>query len=137
MLVFFVKSTHALPYLNNGRRSQSLWNRIRSAIINVPIKDVGDKRIETAPWPTHISQDGTLQFATDALVAKEHAGAIANPVKADMLVWATGFKPSYAINLGLDNATVRGIHAPGDGVRMGFIGFVRPSLGEFMNTQCP
>jgi len=47
-----------------------------------------------------------------------------------MIVWATGFKPTYATSLGLDLATIRGIHAPGEGVRMGFIGFVRPSIGK-------
>jgi hypothetical protein len=124
-----VKSTNAIPYLSTNHRSDSLLNRIRSWLINVPTTDTRGRRIDTGPWPHSVSEEGILEFSPKELKHDEHASVIREPVRPDMIVWATGFQPSFATKLGLDEASVRGVYAPGDGVRLGFIGFVRPSIG--------
>ncbi|KKA26653.1 hypothetical protein TD95_001641 [Thielaviopsis punctulata] len=123
--VFFVKTPHALSYISAGRRSKSLWNRMRAALINVPIKDTGDRRIETAPWPKELGKEG--------LVFEKPADASLAGFVPDVVVFATGYKREIpwldAAEYGTPmTADVRGVYSSKD-ISVAFIGFQRPSLG--------
>ncbi|CAJ0552809.1 Ff.00g008870.m01.CDS01 [Fusarium sp. VM40] len=127
--ILLCKSDKALPYLNVGKRSKSLANRIRSSFMNVKIKDTGGKKIDVMTWPESIDVDGILQFkkeiTDDTTIPKEQ-------LKPDVLVFATGYTREFPF---LDNdypsvsqTNVRGIYKEGD-VTLGYIGFVRPAIG--------
>ena len=107
--------------MNVGHRSNSWINRVRSKIINVPIKDTQGRNIDVVNWPKEVDTDGYMHFD--------------NPntsVKPDVVVFATGYQREFSF---LDNeypdvtqCDVRGIYKSDD-VTCGFIGFVRPSIG--------
>lgn len=124
--VFLCKSARALPYLSAGHRSEAPWNRRRAALLNVPIKDTGDRRIDVAPWPTAVDDDGCLVFSDDG------SGTARPRVKPDVLVFATGYDARFPFLDGdypvVGQADVRGIYKADD-VGVAFIGFVRPSIG--------
>lgn len=116
--------------MNAGHHSDSWVNRVRSKIINVPIKDTNGRTIDVLSWPREIDEDGYMhfdepKFAKDSTLSKQ--------IKPDVVVYATGYQRSFPF---LDNqypdvvqCNVRGIYKSDD-VTCGFIGFVRPSLGN-------
>jgi dimethylaniline monooxygenase (N-oxide forming) len=117
--------------MNVGKRSTSWINRIRSSIMNVKIKDTKSKKIDVVSWPESIDRDGSMHFGktlpSDSILSKEQ-------LKPDVLVFATGFTRDFPF---LDNeyptvsqTNVRGIYKEGD-VSVGYIGFIRPSIGMF------
>ncbi|WZH39332.1 Putative flavin-containing protein [Fusarium acuminatum] len=127
--ILLCKSDKALPYLNVGKRSKSLANRIRTSFMNVKIEDAGGKKIDVMTWPESIDSDGIIQFkkeaTDDTTIPKEQ-------LKPDVLVFATGYTREFPF---LDNdypnvsqTNVRGIYKEGD-VTLGYIGFVRPAIG--------
>ncbi|KAM0269673.1 hypothetical protein ACHAPA_003878 [Fusarium lateritium] len=128
--ILLCKSDKALPYLNVGKRSESVANRIRSSFMNVKIKDTDGKKIDVMTWPERIDSDGVVQFKTevpnDTAIPEEQ-------LKPDVLVFATGYTREFPF---LDNdypsvaqTDVRGIYKEGD-VTLGYIGFVRPAIGS-------
>ncbi|KAL5594051.1 hypothetical protein BROUX41_001103 [Berkeleyomyces rouxiae] len=124
--VFFVKTPYALSYISAGHRPTSLFYRLRAALINVPITDTGDCRIETAPWPGKLGDNGVIVF--DGEVDASLRG-----FSPDVIVSATGYKRAipwldeneYGSPMSAD---VRGIYSSKD-ISVAFIGFQRPSLG--------
>lgn len=119
--------------MNVGKRSKSWTNRVRSSFMNVKIKDTDGKKIDVVSWPEKIDSDGLMRFnkkhPTDSTIPKEQR-------KADVVVFATGYTQEFPF---LDNeypyisqTNVRGIYKEGD-VTLGYIGFVRPAIGDSYN----
>ncbi|KAL6357419.1 hypothetical protein LRP88_07584 [Fusarium phalaenopsidis] len=128
-MILLCKSDKALPYMNVGKRSDSWVNRLRSRIINVPIRENDGKKIDVVTWPKGINEDGLMVFdkklPTDS-VLPDHQ------LKPDVMVFATGYTREFPF-LSSDypcvaQTNVRGIYKDGD-VTLGFIGFVRPAIG--------
>ncbi|KAF4975148.1 hypothetical protein FZEAL_8025 [Fusarium zealandicum] len=128
--VLMCKSDRALPYMNVGKRSDSRFNRLRARFINVPVKETNGKTIDVVTWPQSIDENGHVHFnkekvSSDSLLAK-------GTPKPDVMVFATGYTQEFRF---LDKdypfvsqTNVRGVYKEGD-VTLGFIGFVRPSIG--------
>ncbi|KAH6680487.1 hypothetical protein B0J14DRAFT_266618 [Halenospora varia] len=127
--ILFVKSGKAIPYISAPYRSTSILNRIRTALINIPIKPT-TRTIDLAPWPVSIAPDKTVTFLSSdrpeaALIAKR-------TIKPDVIVFCTGYTISFPF-LDLSYPTPaqadrRGIFSSSD-PSVGFIGFVRPAIG--------
>ncbi|KAI9902132.1 hypothetical protein N3K66_003949 [Trichothecium roseum] len=121
--VFLVKSDRALPYMSECHRSTSRWNKIRQSIINVPLKETNGRRIDVTTWPTKIDDDGFLRNEDAQFDGK---------IKPDVIVFATGYDVKFSFlnedYPALADAKVRGIYSPDD-ISVGYIGFVRPSIG--------
>ncbi|CAG2005520.1 unnamed protein product [Fusarium graminearum] len=127
--ILLCKSDKALPYMNVGKRSTSWFNRVRSAYINVEIKDTQGKKIDVVSWPENIGRDGSMNFGktlpSDSIISTEQR-------KPDVVVFATGYTREFSFlneeypNVAQTNA--RGIYKEGD-VTIGYIGFVRPAIG--------
>ncbi|KAF4344904.1 dimethylaniline monooxygenase 2 [Fusarium beomiforme] len=123
------KSDKALPYMSADRRSKSWGNRIRSYFINVEIKDTKGKKIDVVTWPQSIDEDGYMQFddqlSTDSDLPKER-------LKPDVMVFATGYTRDFPFldseYPNVSQTNIREIYKEGD-VTLGYIGFVRPSIG--------
>jgi dimethylaniline monooxygenase (N-oxide forming) len=128
--VLLVKSDRALPYMNVGHRSDSWVNRLRSSFLQVPIKETGDRKIDVRNWPTVIDQDGFMRFPA----AKTHCdqSPLEKELKPDVVVFATGYTrhvPFLSDSLfDVNEANVRGVYDKSD-VTIGYIGFIRPSIG--------
>ncbi|KAL6920442.1 hypothetical protein ACHAPO_011631 [Fusarium lateritium] len=127
--ILLCKSDKALPYMNVGKRSKSWANRVRSAYINVEIKDTEGKKIDVVSWPEKIDSDGLMNFGktlpSDSIIPTEQR-------KPDVLVFATGFARDFPFldkeYPSVSQANVRGIYKEGD-VTIGYIGFIRPAIG--------
>lgn len=108
--------------MSAGHRSTSPWNKKRASFVNVPIKETESRRIEVAGWPERIDERGALII-----------NGAPTETKPDVMVFATGYKTSFPFlsneYAGLSHANVRGIYKDSD-VSVGYIGFVRPSLGK-------
>lgn len=94
--------------------------------MNVPIKDTKGRKIDVVGWPEEIDKDGYMRLGgTGAQEGKL--------VKPDVMVFATGYTREFPFldksypTLGQSN--VRGIYKSDD-VSLGYIGFVRPAIGE-------
>ncbi|KYK56163.1 dimethylaniline monooxygenase [Drechmeria coniospora] len=126
--IFLCKSARALPYISEGHRSESWWNRQRTAILNVPIMETNGRRIDVVKWPTEIDKDGYMvipdEGRTDSGPAKR--------IKPDVMVLATGYDTNFYFleddYPGLGDTNARGVYKYGD-VTVGFVGFVRPAIG--------
>ncbi|EEU43895.1 uncharacterized protein NECHADRAFT_29888 [Fusarium vanettenii 77-13-4] len=127
--ILLCKSDKALPYMNVGKRSTSWVNRVRSRIINVPLRDNDGKKIDVITWPKSIDENGLVvlgqKLRSDSVLPDEQ-------LKPDVMVFATGYTREFPF---LNNdypcvsqTNVRGVYKDGD-VSLGFIGFVRPAIG--------
>lgn len=129
--VFLVKSDRALPYLSAGQRSTSRWNRLRSALLNVPIKDTNGRKIDVKPWPDHVDSDGTFRFSDNSSCKVD--------LRPDVVVMATGYSTDFSILDSsyprLQDTNIRGVYNKDD-ITVGFIGFVRPSIGMQFCAPC-
>lgn len=129
--VFFTKSARALPYINAPyRRPRTGFDALRAKIINIPDPVTNGKKIDLAPWPEYISKEGIVKFTETGRPECERMRNIV--CKPDIVILATGYKlvapfldKSYPTCLEADR---RGIWKTGDET-VGFIGFMRPSLG--------
>ncbi|PFH56939.1 hypothetical protein XA68_15739 [Ophiocordyceps unilateralis] len=126
--IFLCKSDRALPYISEGHRSQSWWNRKRSSIINVPLGDTQGRRIDVMKWPSKVDADGFMHVAED----DSSGSGATRRIRADVVVLATGYSTDFGF---LDDdyprpgqADVRGVYKSDD-VSLAFIGFVRPAIG--------
>lgn len=141
--VIFCKSDKAMPYISEQYRSQSLFNRLRTWLINVPIKPTGGRKIDLAPWPSHFDQNGVVHFQWNDRPESRRMAAEGG-IRPDLVIFATGYRPSFpflpendAHYPSIDSATTRGIYRNiEDGIA--YIGFVRPALGELAAVPtCP
>ena len=123
--IFLCKSDRALPYISAGRRSESWWNRMRTAMLNVHIKDTHGRKIDVMSWPQEVDDNGfmTLNDETDSAPRR---------IKPDVVIAATGYETKFPFldqgYPGLTDTDVRCVYRSGR-VDVGFIGFVRPSIG--------
>lgn len=125
------KSDRALPYISANQRSTSLVHRIRSSILNVPIRpNHGGRTITVRPWPSSIDSSGTMHFSSSSSSNSDHP-----PLKPDVVILATGYGTTFPMldhahgaYPSLRSASVRGIYSP-DSPDVAYIGFVRPSIG--------
>ncbi|KAK8141382.1 hypothetical protein G3M48_000139 [Beauveria asiatica] len=123
-----------LPYRPQvpGRR---LWlYALRSALVQTPVEDTHGRCVDLAPWPLRIRPTGVVDFVDNG--RPEYERMKKHRVRPDMVVLCTGYKqkfsffdkrssPPYATP---ETADVRQIWQRSD-PSVGFIGFVRPSLG--------
>ncbi|PVH82727.1 FAD/NAD(P)-binding domain-containing protein [Cadophora sp. DSE1049] len=128
--IFFCKSGKAMPYISKPYRKRGFLDRIRASLINVPIAETGDRKIDLAPWPESISANGIVTFSENG---RPEADTMRNIVcKPDIVIFATGYYPTFPYledSYGdPSQADRRGIWRSGD-ESVGFIGFVRPALG--------
>lgn len=122
--IFLCKSDRALPYISTGHRSQSWWNEKRSKMLNVPIKDTQGRKIDVLSWPQKVDEEGFMTLHDDA--EKVHR------IKPDVVVLATGYETKFPFldddYPNVSDTDVRCVYNSND-VSVGFIGFVRPSIG--------
>lgn len=119
-----------MPYLSKPYKKRLFLDRIRASILNVPIPDTGNRKIDLAPWPEFICSESIVMFTENG---RPEADTMRNVIcKPDMLIFATGYSPHFPL---LDtsygdpfDADRRGIWRNGD-ESIGFIGFVRLAVG--------
>lgn len=139
---FLVKTERAIPYLSAPYRG-GFWNTVRSFFINIPLKDTQGKVIELAPWPTRVTTENEthaeiLEFPDDGSPESEllkQTNTKLGPVKPDVVIFATGYRREFPFLSSeyptLKECAVRGVYSRiEDG--FAYIGFVRPSLGMFL-----
>ncbi|QDS74430.1 hypothetical protein FKW77_006147 [Venturia effusa] len=128
--IFFNKSMKAMPYLSAQYRTNSLLNKLRACIAQVRIPETGGRKIDLAPWPSHFDEKGVVRFTENG---RPEAEVMRNKtVRPDIVILATGYTQSFPFFDSSyptpQDANIRRIWREGD-ESIGFIGFVRPSLG--------
>ncbi|KAF4949721.1 hypothetical protein FSARC_13414 [Fusarium sarcochroum] len=142
LLVFFNKSMKVCPYISLPYRpsvpGRRLWlYALRSAIVQTPIADTNGRHVDLAPWPKEITRDGTVHFIDNQ--QPEYSRLRCERIKPDIIILCTGYKQEFPfLQSSREKATraypmasqanVRGIWRC-DEPTIGFIGFLRPSLG--------
>ncbi|KAH7307991.1 dimethylaniline monooxygenase [Stachybotrys elegans] len=140
--IFFNKSMKVCPYISKPYRPATpgpqLWRyALRSALIQTPIPDVGSRQVDLAPWPAEINKHGIVRFIDNG--RPEYQRLKDEVVRPDMIVYCTGYQQKFTFLESLDGqgfetrpiteiTDVRSIWNRAEPT-MGFIGFVRPSLG--------
>lgn len=138
-LVFFNKAWQRIQHYVSYPYRPTKWglaNRIRRFFYNMDVP-TPPRTIDMAQTPTHISADGEAHFP---LTWRPESKRIQEmTVKPDVLIFATGFLPSFPFLNTADNegqrpypvafdANVRQIWKSDDPT-IGFIGFIRPGFG--------
>lgn len=151
--VFFNKSDKLSPYISLPYRPKhpgwSLWlYALRSAFVQKPVPDTQGKQVDLAPWPERIEPSGIVRFKDTGRPESERMKQ--EIIKPDIVILCTGYNQSFpffqtprrrghrAYPLPSE-ADVRGIWKRQEPT-IGFIGFLRPSLGAIpplaeMQTQ--
>ncbi|KAI0998110.1 hypothetical protein K3495_g10083 [Podosphaera aphanis] len=119
-----------MPYISNQYRTSSIIDSLRSCVAQVPIVDTQGRKIDLAPWPKEIDENGIVTFMNNN---RREAQVMSKKIyKPDIVVMATGYSQNFPF---LDDsysrpqeANIRGIWKEGD-ESVSFIGFVRPSFG--------
>ncbi|TWU73003.1 hypothetical protein ED733_004772 [Metarhizium rileyi] len=151
--IFFNKSMKVCPYISEPYRPRvpgpALWlYALRSFFVQTPIPDTQGRRVDVAPFPLRFDKKGAVQFVDNG--RPEYDRIREQRIQPDMVVLCTGYKQSFPF---LDSSD-DGHHAPyptpdsahvrqvwkRDDPTVGFIGFIRPSLGAIpplaeMQTQ--
>ncbi|KAK8038771.1 hypothetical protein PG993_007182 [Apiospora rasikravindrae] len=130
--IFLVKSVRSMPYISWPWRKKTVWQSIRAFACQMPIQDARGRRIQLAPWPTHVRDDGTWAFPDRGRPEDEEVKDMKD-YKPTVVVCCTGYDRSFPFldhdfQPTLDHANVRGVYCSDD-VTVGYIGFVRPNLG--------
>lgn len=132
-------------YISNPYRpwqpGRKLWMyALRSAFVQTPIADTKGKRVDLAPWPERFDDTGVVHFRNNG---RPEFDRMRNQViRPDVVVLCTGYRQTFPFLQGqdafvrpsetasgwVDALDVRGIWNRSE-PEMGFIGFVRPSLG--------
>ncbi|KAH6985322.1 dimethylaniline monooxygenase [Ilyonectria destructans] len=140
--IFFNKSMKVGPFINLPYRQKihgySLWlYTLRSALVQIPVPKTNGKQVDLAPWPKKIDSEGVVHFIRNG--RPEFDRMRDERIKPDIIILCTGYEQSFPFfrpnkvepvqeypkpTL----ADVRGIWKSDDST-IGFIGFVRPSLG--------
>lgn len=130
------------PYISQPYRPQvpgpQLWlYALRSAFVQTPIPDTQGRRVDLAPWPKSVSDKGVIEFVDNK--RPEYTRLQGQIVRPDMVVLCTGYTQTFPFLNNEDNANELAYPTPDDtDVRhiwkrsdptVGFVGFVRPSLG--------
>lgn len=128
------KSDRALPYISEQYRSQSRLNRWRTWLINVELRPTGGRKIDLAPWPTHVDEGGVVHFEENDRPESKVMGK-EKGIRPDVVIFATGYKQSFpfvpkgGVYPSLDESVTRGIFRKvEDGIA--YIGFIRPAFGK-------
>ena len=131
-LVFFNKASKVAPYISAPYRPQeTIWSRIRKAILQPPpVPDLHGRQVDLASWPMRIDEKGLVHFTNNGRPEFERMKD--EQVKPDIVIFCTGYRQEFAF-LGkgyptAEEADVRDVWKRDD-PSIGFIGFVRPSLG--------
>lgn len=141
------------PYISEPYRPKvpgpSLWlYSLRSFFVQTPIPDTEGRRVDLAPFPKCFDKKGVVQFIDNG--RPEYERMQRQRIKPDMIVLCTGYRQSFPFfnKSGSDGAIpyptpdctdVRHVWKRDDPT-VGFIGFLRPSLGAIpplaeMQTQ--
>ena len=125
-----------MPYISAPYRKYNWAQRLRSSIMQIPLPDTGDSFIDLAPWPECFAEDGTVKLTDTGRPEAEKMRKMT--IKPDIVIYATGYTQEFPF-LGKDyplseDADVRRIWKSGD-KSVGFIGFVRPSLGKLLDVH--
>ncbi|XWW94424.1 hypothetical protein V2A60_002367 [Cordyceps javanica] len=137
--IFFNKSMKVCPYISLPYRPQvpgrRLWRyALRSALVQTPVADTHGRCVDLAPWPLRIQPSGFVDFVDNG--RPEYGRMKERRVRPDMVVLCTGYKQKFPFferqsdrpYATPETADVRRIWQRDD-PSVGFIGFVRPSLG--------
>ncbi|KAF9077231.1 dimethylaniline monooxygenase [Rhodocollybia butyracea] len=140
--IFFNKSMKVCPYISEPYRPKlpgwRLWiYALRSALVQTPIPDTYGKHIDLAPWPEEFDSEGVVRFKNNG--REEYHRLKGEKIKPDIVVLCTGYKQTFPFlhandgktgqeYLTPDGTNIRGIWKDGE-PDIGFIGFIRPSLG--------
>ena len=132
--MLFVKSTKVQPYFNRRYHTYGSWARRKNSKIDLPRIDVKDQRVEFAPWPEYIDDEGIIHFKKNDSVESKYIET--RKIKPDVVIYATGYSHlSFPfLSEGYPDsrdANVRSLWKEGDET-VGFIGFIRPQLGEYL-----
>jgi dimethylaniline monooxygenase (N-oxide forming) len=151
--VFFNKSMKVCPYISEPYRPKvpgpRLWlYSLRSFFVQTPIPDTHGRRVDFAPLPSSFDKNGVVQFVDNG--RPEYHRLQGQRIRPDMIVLCTGYKQSFPFFSDSNNknetryatpdcADVRQIWKRDDPT-VGFIGYLRPSLGAIpplseMQTQ--
>lgn len=126
------------PYLSLPYRPKqpgpNLWlYALRSAFVQTPIPDTHGRQVDLAPLPKAIHKDGAVEFVDNG--RPEYERLKNQTIRPDMVVLCTGYKQTFPFLRALyqdeqrhPSSSVRGIWEE-TRPEIGFIGFVRPSLG--------
>ncbi|KAG8666648.1 hypothetical protein FPOAC2_11764 [Fusarium poae] len=135
--IFFNKSMKVCPYLSLPYRPKQpgpkLWlYALRSAIVQTPIPDTNGRQVDLAPLPRSINEDGIVEFFDNG--KPEYERLKCQVIQPDMIVLCTGYKQTFPFLRELlgehkhPSSFLRGIWEESR-PEIGFIGFMRPSLG--------
>ncbi|VTT59581.1 unnamed protein product [Fusarium fujikuroi] len=136
--IFFNKSMKVCPYLSLPYRPKqpgpSLWlYALRSALVQTPIPDTNGRQVDLAPLPKRIDEHGVVEFVDNG--RPEYERIKLQTIQPDVIVLCTGYQQTFPflddklkVNTRHFSSLVRGIWRR-EQPTMGFIGFVRPSLG--------
>ncbi|RBR11062.1 uncharacterized protein FIESC28_09207 [Fusarium coffeatum] len=101
--------------------------------VQTPIPDTHGRQVDLAPLPKMIRKDGTVEFVDNG--RPEYERLKTQTIRPDMVVLCTGYKQTFPFLRTLyqdeqrhPSSFVRGIWEQGR-PEVGFIGFMRPSLG--------
>ncbi|RYP65886.1 hypothetical protein DL771_008070 [Monosporascus sp. 5C6A] len=129
-LIIFTKSSKAMPYISKPYRKDTIFQRLRSSIIQVPIPETHGRQIDMAPWPSHVDSEGVLHFVDNG--RPEYRRMRDAQVRPDVLVFATGYTQRFdfldSTYPTISDLDVREVWRR-DEPSVGFIGFVRPGFG--------
>lgn len=133
-LVIFVKSTKAQPYFSRRYMTYGNFAQWKDGIIDLPRIEQKGRTIEFAPWPESIDNDGIIHFKKNDSVESKYIET--QTIKPDIVIMATGYQhlsfPFLSEGYPHSNdADVRSMWKDGDET-VGFIGFVRPQIGEYL-----
>lgn len=118
--------------------SRRLWlYALRSAIVQTPVPDTNGRHVDLAPWPKEIDGEGVVHFLDNQRPEFSRLGR--EKIKPDIVILCTGYKQEFPFLVSPQirptqvyampsQADVRGIWKR-DEPTVGYIGFVRPSLG--------
>ncbi|EGU72840.1 hypothetical protein FOXB_16641, partial [Fusarium oxysporum f. sp. conglutinans Fo5176] len=112
----------------------SLWlYALRSALVQTPIPDTHGKQVDLAPLPKRIDERGVVEFVDNG--RPEYERIKLQTIQPDVIVLCTGYQQTFPflddklkVNTNHLSSHVRGIWRR-EQPTMGFLGFVRPSLG--------
>lgn len=107
--------------------------------MNMELKPTGGKKIDMAPWPTHVDENGVVHFEEndrpESIIMNRE-----KEIKPDVVVFATGYIQSFPFLSAdddyptLDDSTTRGIYRNiEDGIA--YIGFIRPAFGNIVPRE--
>ncbi|KAK5996241.1 Monooxygenase ptmN [Cladobotryum mycophilum] len=140
--IFFNKSMKVCPFISEPYRPKlpgyKLWlYALRSALVQVPIPDTNGRQVDLAPWPKEVDEHGIVYFTDNK--RPEYERLKNESIKPDVIVLCSGYKQEFPFFDSNHRSSAKGYPKPGDAdVRgiwkrsepsVGFIGFVRPSLG--------